>query len=143
MIRCIILLMSSLLPGHLAEAEVFRYVDESGNTVYTDRAPPVSYGSAVVDTRPNTIAGPVYDEEPEQKRVVMYSASWCGVCKKARAYFEMRGIEYEEYDVEKDEKGRRDFAEMNGRGVPIILVGDRRMRGFNPARFQDLFQGQD
>ena len=41
------------------------------------------------------------------------------------------GIVFTEYDIEKSTKGRRDFESMKGRGVPIILVGDMRMNGFN------------
>ena len=125
-------------PVNQVQAEVFRYTDEQGNTVYTDAAPPVTFTTATVDIRPNTVAGPAYTDSG-QKSVVLYSAEWCGICKRARDYFEGRGIEFEEYDIDTDEKGRRDFAEMRGRGVPIILVGDQRMRGFNPTRFQDLF----
>lgn len=120
-------------------AETYRYTDASGNTTYTDVTPPESFGSTTVDLEYNVIEGPVYNESG-QKRVVLYSAAWCRICKQARAYLDGRGIEYEEYDIDHDEKGRRDFAEMHGTGVPIILVGEQRMRGFNPTWFQDLFR---
>lgn len=134
----LILLVVLTYPVNQSLAEVFRYTDEQGNTVYTDVRPPITFTSAAVDIRPNSVAGPTYTDTG-QKSVVMYSAKWCGICSKARAFFEGRGIEYEEYDIDTDEKGKRDFAEMKGRGVPIILVGDKRLRGFSPERFQDLF----
>ena len=134
-----LIVVSLLLISSAARTEVYRYLDEGGNTVYTDQSPPVTFTSTTVDIRPNAVSGPVYNDTG-QKNVILYSAEWCGICDRARDYFEVRGIDFEEYDVEQDEKGREDFAEMRGTGVPIILVGDRRMRGFRPDRFQDLFR---
>ena len=46
------------------------------------------------------------------------------------------GIAYKEYDVDKSSKGKRDYKKLNGKGVPIILVGDQRMDGFSAQRLQ-------
>ena len=75
--------------------------------------------------------------------MVMYSASWCGVCKRAKAYFDDQGIVYDELDVEKDAQGKQDYARLGSRGVPIILVGGRRMDGFNITRFQQLYSADN
>lgn len=70
----------------------------------------------------------------------MYSTVWCGVCKKARRYFRANDIPFKEFDVETSERGRKDYARLNGRGVPIVLVGKYRMDGFNPGRFQQVYR---
>jgi len=70
----------------------------------------------------------------------MYSTSWCPHCKRARAYFAQNGIAYQDIDVEKSESGKRDFARLGGGGVPLILVGGKAMRGFDPARMDQLLQ---
>ena len=75
------------------------------------------------------------------RQVVMYSTTWCGVCKRAKGYFRERDIPYREYDVEKSAKGRRDYQRLKGRGVPIILVGDQRMNGFSRDRFESIYRG--
>jgi len=31
---------------------------------------------------------------------------------------------------------------MKGRGVPIILIGKKRMNGFNAARFKQVYGGR-
>ena len=67
------------------------------------------------------------------RHVRLYSATWCGYCKRARAYLESRHIPYEDLDVETTERGRRQFAQLGGRGVPIILVGRQRMDGYEQA----------
>ncbi|PUD99939.1 MAG: hypothetical protein C3L25_04075 [Candidatus Sedimenticola endophacoides] len=73
-------------------------------------------------------------------RVVLYGAAWCGVCERAKRYFRARRIPFTEYDVEKSAKGRRDYRRLGGRGVPIILVGKRRMDGFSEEHFATLYR---
>jgi glutaredoxin len=70
--------------------------------------------------------------------VVMYSASWCGVCASARKYFASKGVPMVEKDVEKD-AGARD--ELLGKtraagmaykgGVPVLDIGGRLLMGFD------------
>jgi glutaredoxin len=60
------------------------------------------------------------------------------VCKRARAYLTAKGIGFREYDVEKDPTGKRHYRQMMGRGVPILVVGGRRMNGFSPRRLEVL-----
>lgn len=66
-------------------------------------------------------------------RVVMYSTSWCPHCKTARQFFDRNNINYIEYDIEESEEGKRQFFELRGRGVPLILVGDEKISGWNAA----------
>lgn len=73
-----------------------------------------------------------------QPKVIMYGAQWCGVCKRARAYFHRNKIRYVEYDVEKSARGKNDYRRMKGSGVPIFLVDGRRVDGFTEARFDTL-----
>lgn len=44
-----------------------------------------------------------------------------------------------EYDVEKSSKGKRDFKRLGGTGVPIILVGQKRLNGFSWETFEKLY----
>jgi len=78
-------------------------------------------------------------DDGDNPEVVMYSASWCPYCDKARAYFQSNGIPFEEHDVEKSQKGKRDYNRMDVNSVPVILIGDQRMVGFTKDRFQRLY----
>lgn len=128
-------------------AEVYRWTDEHGRTHFGDK-PPRDADIEQVEIRINTYESPqiVYqpDERPApkaagRKAVVMYSATWCGVCKRAAAYFRDKGVPFTEYDVEHSAKGRADFKRLGGRAVPIILVGKARMNGFSAANFEQLY----
>ncbi|MFT5419606.1 MAG: glutaredoxin-like YruB-family protein [Candidatus Endobugula sp.] len=69
----------------------------------------------------------------------MYSTAWCGYCKKARKYFTSKGIAFIEYDIEKNARAKRDYDALGGKGVPVILVGKKRMNGFSPQGFDRLY----
>jgi glutaredoxin len=141
-----ILTIGSLIPHSAVEAEIYRWTDADGNSHFSDQAP----ARADVETLrlppmntysvPEILAAPGdLPEAGNRPRVVMYSASWCGLCKRARRYFRENGIRFTEYDVEKSPKGGRDFASLGGRGVPVILVGKHRMNGFSEAAFESLY----
>ena len=72
----------------------------------------------------------------------MYSATWCGICTRAKRYFKYKNIPYVIYDVEKSRSGKRDFKLLKGKSVPIIIVGDKCMNGFTVAKLEKLYQQQ-
>ncbi len=140
--------------------EIYKWVDEQGQVQFSDTAPAVDTQveaqKVIIRSDMNTIKGAnvsvsdylktVQEKrqsakklEAERKPVVMYSTTWCGVCKRARQYFVANKIPFREYDIEKSERGRKDYANLNGRGVPIILVGKKRIDGFSPARFKQVY----
>ncbi len=67
------------------------------------------------------------------KKVVMYTTSRCPACKAAKQYFAQKGVSYDEIDVETSRSGYEEFRKLGGQGVPLIMVGDKRLEGFNPA----------
>lgn len=75
---------------------------------------------------------------PPQAEVTMYSASWCGVCRKARRFLQDEGIAFVEKDIEKD-PGAAEELQRKARaagvpvsGVPVFDVGGRLLGGFDP-----------
>ena len=71
---------------------------------------------------------------PEQSvpEVIMYAVPGCGYCRQARRYFEDHGIDYVEYNIDKSSRRMKEFRRLGGRGTPLILIGDKKIRGFNP-----------
>lgn len=76
--------------------------------------------------------------KPKQARITMYSASWCGVCKKARAFMTKEGLAFVEKDIEKDAGAARELkakaakAGVTASGVPVFDIGGRILSGFDP-----------
>ena len=126
-------------------AEVYRYVDENGRVVYSSERPIQDIAAKKVVIRHNSVSSNFDDSGPADKAdkdVVIYTATWCGVCKTAKAYFNEQDIEFEEFDIEKDPRGKSDFRRLGGRAVPVILVGEQRMNGFDAARFERLYRAE-
>ncbi len=140
---CVLILAVPGLLSSVANAEIYRYVDESGRVVYSSEKPFNIETAEKVIIRKNSVSSMESYDESGNKDVVMYSASWCGVCKKARSYFEDQGIDYNEYDIDKDPQGKREYTQLGGRGVPIILVGDQRMNGFSKPHFERLYSAEN
>lgn len=72
------------------------------------------------------------------QRVVMYTTAQCPACKAAKQYMTKRGISYDERDVEATPSYFAEFKQLGGTGVPLILVGDKRMEGFSPRALDEM-----
>lgn len=135
-----------LLMAHLCPAETYKWVDENGTTHFSDSKPESGNAETLEIAPVNSIDSVSYDwvKKPatgnaRPGRVTMYATSTCGFCKKARRYFRDEGIRYTEYDVEKDSAARKRWKALGGRGVPLILVGERKMHGFSVSGFQRIY----
>jgi len=98
-----------------------------------------TYNSPSSESIKNILARPTRITDSEGK-VIVYSTTWCGVCKKAKRWLRQNNIAFSEYDTEESERGRRDYKRMNGRGVPIIKVGKQKMNGFSPSHLTQLLR---
>lgn len=75
-------------------------------------------------------------------KITMYSTSWCGACKQARAYMEANSIAFTDYDVEHDDAARAQADKLNPRGsVPTISVDGDVMVGFSPRSLESKIDG--
>ncbi|MDA9983096.1 glutaredoxin family protein [Gammaproteobacteria bacterium] len=135
-----LLYASTLVCTQVAGAEVYKWVDEQGQVYYTDQPVGITGDASAIDLPVNTYTeAQILDSVHRSSGVVMYSASWCTVCRKASKYFRQKGITFTEYDIEISEKGRREYNKLGARGVPVILVGDKRLNGFTEEAFNKLY----
>ncbi len=58
-----------------------------------------------------------------EKKTELYTAAGCPHCEAAREDLEWRGVEFSEYDVEKDREAYERMASLTGgqRTVPVII----------------------
>ena len=71
-------------------------------------------------------------------KVMIYTTTYCPYCYAAKALLDSKGVKYKEIDVTKDPAIKRQVMEEIGwRTVPIILINDRLVGGFDDLRALD------
>ncbi len=75
------------------------------------------------------------------KRIVLYSAAKCPHCSRAKAFLQREGIAFREMDVGKSPRARKALERLGARSVPVLLIGDARLDGFDEPRFWRLYRG--
>ena len=144
-LRYYLAVITLMLCSHVVYGGIYKWVDDQGKVHFTDD-PPDDTRAEEVELRINTYTSveikPLIERLGKKDKVVMYSATWCGMCKKAKTYFRKNNIPYVSYDVEKSRIGKMDYKQLRANSVPIIIVGNKRMNGFNAAQFDSLYETQ-
>jgi glutaredoxin-like protein len=60
------------------------------------------------------------------KEITMYSAEWCGDCRRSKRLLADLGVEYTLIDVESDPSAAAKVMEINGgmQSIPVIVFSD-------------------
>ena len=138
----------------LADA-MYKSVRPDGRVVYSDRPPAegrIEKTIALENLPSSPLPKETYSYVEQLKKlkalapnvvpregIVLYSATWCGYCAKAKAYLLGKGISYQNIDIDTND-GRTAFAQAGGgKGVPLLLAGGQRIQGFSAAAYDELF----
>jgi len=145
--------MALLIPCFVQATDIHKWRDADGKIHFGDK-PPADVRTELITVKPNVYETPSIealsaifsqdnkrkDRKNKNRKVILYSTTWCGYCKKARNYFAANNIPYTEYDIENSEKGKRDYKKLGAKGVPVILVGKKRLNGFSEAAFKRIYK---
>ena len=130
-----------LLLPLLAQAQMYRWVDEDGKVHYSDRVP--TSGARNVQKQSTSAAqgsSPLpYALQQAVKNfpVALYTSEGCkDPCAQAREWLNKRGVPYSEHTVVDE----TDIAELKklsgGSGVPVMTVGREVYRGFEAGNYK-------
>ena len=73
------------------------------------------------------------------QNVEIYSTPSCVHCGHAKEFFKAHNIKYTEYNVAADAEKRNHMVEISGQlGVPVIVIGDNLIVGFNEPKVAEL-----
>lgn len=132
--------------------EVFRWVDDRGTVHFGDRPPSTVHADSVdvkadpvpqrsSAERPGTVSGEDADDGAlDRPEVTIFTTKRCPICRRAKRYFAANAIPFTELDIESSAEAMLQFLQLGGRGVPLIIVGDRKMHGFREKRFAALYR---
>lgn len=130
-----IVLLCVLSSGQATAAGISKWVDANGKTHYGTQPPAGAMTTAV--RKPATVD---YHAPADQAEIVLYSTSWCGYCRKARAYMNQNNITFVEKDIEKDRRAKAKYDQLGGRGVPFLVRDESdTLRGFNVRSYRQFF----
>lgn len=66
--------------------------------------------------------------------VKVYTSNTCPYCTMAKDYLKEKGIEYNEKNVQTDAAARDELISMGYTGVPVLVIGEEEIVGFDRAR---------
>ena len=134
----ILILVLGLFTAVAQAQQIYRWVDADGKVRYTSEKPPAGAAGSVLQPRVSSVGGNAAagSKVPAavtaaRPAVKMYMTDWCPYCRKAKEYFGRNGIAYTELDIEKSSVAKAEYRALGGKGVPLILVGSKRMSGFS------------
>lgn len=144
-----------------ADATVYKTVGPDGKVIYTDQPPADSKAAATLNiaeqpSSPLPASVLKYQEqlaksadkrlrEPAPVRAnfsatpTLFSAAWCGYCRKAKSYMSIHKIAFQEIDIDTESGARAFFEAGGGSGVPMLIVDGRVTRGFSESSYNQVF----
>lgn len=73
------------------------------------------------------------------KKVTIYSTQTCHFCHMAKDFFKEKNIAFEDFDVGVDTVKRQEMVQKSGQmGVPVIMIDDQLIVGFNKPKIVEL-----
>lgn len=155
-------LVLAAVPLAASAQTLYKSVGTDGRVVYSDKPPvtgavektmklenlPVSVvpGASPVPapakraSAPGDPGGPLVIAAPPSG-VVLFTASWCGYCRAAKAYLNNKNIAYRELDIDTP-VGKTAFADIGGRSVPLLMAPRQRITGFTTQAYDSAFAGR-
>ncbi|MGB9675456.1 MAG: glutaredoxin family protein [Candidatus Nanoarchaeia archaeon] len=75
------------------------------------------------------------------KKVKIYTTDFCVYCKAAKDFLLKNKIPFEEINVGEDEEALNEMIQLSGQmGVPVIVVDDEVIVGFNEPKLRKLLK---
>ena len=92
---------------------------------------------AVVIFAIDRVAAHLYLPKQGSNKVVIYTTSWCPYCNALRITLNNYNIPFTEHDTEKSLQGILGFWALRGRGVPVSVIGEQVIYGYDGQAITD------
>ena len=77
------------------------------------------------------------EKKSEGPKVKVYSTQTCPYCVMAKEFLKENKIEFEDIDVGANQEAAKEMVEKSGQmGVPVIMVGDEIIVGFDKEKLK-------
>ena len=134
-----------LLAAGLAQAQMYRWVDQDGKVHFTDRPPPPHVAKEVQQrklTAPPASKAMSYAmrQAAENYPVILHVGADCKACQEGREFLTRRGIPFTEKTVASNEEIEA-LKQLLGSGdamVPVLQVGTKTSKGYLDTAWGNL-----
>jgi len=155
----------SLGPEHASKRLYYQFVDDKGRVRFVERLadvpeawrervgfvemdtpPPLSpmMAQATRDAKYAHVAQRVRQQQlgsrEASRQIVLYSADWCGWCKRAKSHLDAKGINYVIRDIDEARYLNELVSKTGQKGIPVLDVGGKIVTGFSPERYDALIR---
>lgn len=72
------------------------------------------------------------------KNVIVYTSNTCGYCHAAMKFLDSMSVKYTEKNVSVDADARKELIKKGFMGVPVIMIDDEVVQGFDKVKLQEL-----
>lgn len=72
--------------------------------------------------------------------VILFGTSWCPYCAKTRDLLRQNQIPFHEIDAEGSADEQDAYRQMNTKGVPVLVIGDRKIDGYRPEAILEAYR---
>ncbi|OGY31695.1 MAG: NrdH-redoxin [Candidatus Andersenbacteria bacterium RIFCSPHIGHO2_02_FULL_45_11] len=73
--------------------------------------------------------------------ITIYTTKTCGYCKATKAFLTEHTVPFTEIDVGADQEKAREMIEVSGQmGVPVIVIGDEFVVGYDEEKLKELLK---
>ncbi|WP_127585442.1 glutaredoxin family protein [Paenibacillus koleovorans] len=71
-------------------------------------------------------------------QAIVYSAKGCQDCEKVKQYLSEQGVAFEVKDVMADVQAREEVEKLGFLGIPVTVIGDQAVKGFQPGELKRM-----
>lgn len=102
----------------------------------------VLIGSIYLINASTVVPDSVACDASEKNDIVLYGAVWCGYCEQTRQLLASNNVNYCEYDIERSAEGFKQYENLGGGGVPLMLFNGELIQGYNKPEIELQIRNQ-
>ncbi|MCD6472169.1 glutaredoxin family protein [Candidatus Aerophobetes bacterium] len=77
-------------------------------------------------------------DKTRQPKIIIFTSSGCPWCGAVKRYLREKRFRFREVNVSKDPSAARDLARRGHQGVPVVLINNRPIVGFDKPKINRL-----